>query len=1495
MEPEMNGPVNGESPSNGPRLWEKSWTIDEMRKSANNWSLAGDAGLLHHLQDFSQQMISRVHEIGKEVDGLLHDTKMTGVRVHNVFNDFIMLANTQFVENRVYDEDVSSEETAKESNKEESQEKTREQREAELIPKVSEALQLGIKVTEDAFEALDSNVVNSDSEDDDDTNYRVDPILEAKDPYINRPLPYLIGTPNFMSNEDVGLEEESEEEEVGHGELSESEAEKDSSEFSSSEDESETEKPVSKPRTGTDMTESSESESSEGDLFEAKKEKDSDESDETEESDVEDEKVENEDSKDTKVGGFADELASKLGIAPPVVAEEHKEKQRSESESSHKKKKHKKEKDKEKAKPKKHTDDDDMFPTSIQEDEDDNLFAPKGGLFSTGKGLFDDDDEDEGGLFDDDVKKEEKPKKRADSSPKKQQKKEVESKKPVVKSGGGGGGLFDEEEDDDDFFPTGTESKKDVPEKKPASAKSDLFADDEDEDLFSSTKEKSEPEKKKKKTEKKLPAGAVSMFGSGPNPLAAAIKKQRKDSDEEDNDWSDGEKSRSSSVKSSSSSTTSTKQVDRLKKEGRSSSKNSLFDDDDADDALFSAPAKPRADSKSKAKPASSLFAEDDDNDLFASTKSTAGKAASQKKPVDSKARAGSLFDDDEEEDLFGVPAKPKESEKKKPVGGVSLFGGAEILKKKTENEVKEPEKKAEPVKSPPTKTTLSLFDDEEDDLFGEKPALPKETKVEKKTESQKKNKNLFEDDDLLFGEEEQQSPGVDIFGSPPKISEKKGSIVSNEEQSSPVTEENMATSPPKKKPVGGVSMFGGMDPMAALRNRKRSESSKEKEDSKSEVKVEKEKPKVKVEDKPEVEADDRPVPPSPPAAGDLFDEDEDDLFSVPKSGTKKDNIKSSLIPDDDDDDDMFSMPKPATKKPETKSSLIPDDEEDDMFSSTSITKKTSVKEPVSVDKNENSKDDEDDLFNLKPPALSVEPVKPKKPVGGVSMFGGMDPMSALKKKQEKVSPQKDSLFDDDNEDDLFAPKEKKVPAKQETKPDVLSAASKMDSKPVENKPEELPVPVKKKPPGAVSMFGGADLFGANKKKTEVQNEKDGDNTVMSSPDSDEMNLGINPAALLPGAAPPSEKLETEVIGFDKPAEVKTLQSANKDRAKIQTKRRPPSRHSRHFSPEPSFDTSPPPVIPENDRVPRPTSDLFGNEDMFSTSPPKPAAVQPKINEEDLRKTTPIKSKEDTQSAINDKSDDIFSLKSETKKGAESNDIFSKPKETKKNDLTSEEDIFSTKPKVPKSTNFDDDLFSAKTPVPKKTEKKEDILNDDQDIFASKKKTKNKQKTIFDDDNDIFASSSINDTATTPTPATEPPVTTATKSADDNIFEDSSLNPKSAIPKSTDTKTTDSSKNAIDENADDLFASKTTKKKTKKAQTKDEDLFQDDTDIFADVPAAKPKEKKKKKTTAATKKSIFKDDNDDIFAEASPTTKQKKEKPKKTTTTTEDIFDDPLA
>ena len=45
--------------------------------------------------------------------------------------------------------------------------------------------------------------------------------------------------------------------------------------------------------------------------------------------------------------------------------------------------------------------------------------------------------------------------------------------------------------------------------------------------------------------------------------------------------------------------------------------------------------------------------------------------------------------------------------------------------------------------------------------------------------------------------------------------------------------------------------------------------------------------------------------------------------------------------------------------------------------------------------------------------------------------------------------------------------------------------------------------------------------------------------------------------------------------------------------------------------------------------------------------------------------------------------------------------------------------------------------------------------------------------------------------------------------------------------------------------------------------TKDDDLFKDDTDIFADLPASKPKEKKAK--TKKESKSIFKDDVGKIY------------------------------
>ena len=46
---------------------------------------------------------------------------------------------------------------------------------------------------------------DSDSEDEERDRYRPEPILEAKDPYLHRPLPYLIGSQAFAQDDDVGL------------------------------------------------------------------------------------------------------------------------------------------------------------------------------------------------------------------------------------------------------------------------------------------------------------------------------------------------------------------------------------------------------------------------------------------------------------------------------------------------------------------------------------------------------------------------------------------------------------------------------------------------------------------------------------------------------------------------------------------------------------------------------------------------------------------------------------------------------------------------------------------------------------------------------------------------------------------------------------------------------------------------------------------------------------------------------------------------------------------------------------------------------------------------------------------------------------------------------------------------------------------------------------------------------------------------------------------
>ncbi|XP_069316717.1 WASH complex subunit 2A isoform X13 [Eulemur rufifrons] len=659
-----------------------------------------------------------------------------------------MLSNTQFIENRVYDEEVEEPVPKAEAERTE-QEKTREQKEVDLIPKVQEAVNYGLQVLDSAFEQLDIKAGNSDSEEDD-ANERVELILEPKDLYIDRPLPYLIGSKLFMEQEDVGLGELSSEGSVGsdRGSIVDSEEEKEEEE---SDEDFANHSDNDRNRHTTQM--SDEEEEDDGcDLF-ADSEK--------EEEDIED--VE-ENARPKRSGPtFADELAARIkGDGGSRMGQEQT------TLSSGEAKLQKALKEKKERRTPSDDEEDNLFEPPKLTDEDFSPFGSRGGLFSGGKGLFDDEDE-ESDLFTE--AHQDRPARTAvheESSFSKPGKKipagavsvflgdtdvfgaasapsRKEPQKPEQPPPGKSPypppptGLFDDDDDDDDDFFAASCSKPSKTGKVQATA--NIF-DDEEGDLF---KEKagtlpeatvSQTDENKARAEKK-----VTLHSSKNLKLPSETKTQKGlFSDEEDSE-----------------DLFSSQNASKLKGASLPPSKLptsvSLFDDEEEEDNLFgTTTAKTQTSSlqtqsQKKAKPSelskkktSALFSSDEEDqwNVTDSQTSSASDSRSKREPKNSGSIHGqeavkktSLFEEDDEDDLFAIA---KDSQKK--TQRVSLLfeddadsGGSLFGSPPTSVPPATTEKETVPVVPP------LLFGDEEEKeaLFGVKP-------VDKKVESAKES-----------------------------------------------------------------------------------------------------------------------------------------------------------------------------------------------------------------------------------------------------------------------------------------------------------------------------------------------------------------------------------------------------------------------------------------------------------------------------------------------------------------------------------------------------------------------------------------------------------------------------------------------------------------------------------------------------------------------------------------------------------------------------------
>ncbi|XP_051656033.1 WASH complex subunit 2C-like isoform X6 [Manacus candei] len=859
-------------------VWERPWSLEEIRKGSQSWSLASDAGLLHFLQEFSQQTISRTHEIKKQVDGLISETKATDCRLHNVFNDFLMLSNTQFIENRVYDEEVEEPIPKADVGDKAEQEKTREQKEADLIPKIQEAVNYGLQVLDSAFEQLDIKAGNSDSEEEE-SNERVELILEPKDLYIDRPLPYLIGSQQFMEQDDVGL-----------GDLSSEEGSVDSDRGSvidsEEKDEEESDDEFGNPSEDDQKTRTvqmSDEDDYDGcDLFDSEKEEDED-------GDLE----ESTKPKKKRPTSFADELAAR--IKGEVAIKEDKERSSLSSET----KARKTPKEKKEVRVPSDDEDDDIFKPPKLTDEDFTPFGSRGGLFSGGTGLFDDEESD---LFAEAPKGEES-KEREERVPvseasttkslkklpagavslfpggsdvfsssvvgEKDKKSAAHSTEKTPKQPGKVV-LFDDDDDDDDFFVEATKKHPD-----PVKSTADLFDDDEEGDLF---KEKPAVPSVVAGTTKETESHRETVMekknqqssGEDFKPLSETPPRKQRGlfSDEED---SEDLFSSSKTVKSKATSLPTSKSITKAplslfdddeedlfgvgpvkkhqEKTPEEKAKQSgplkkasilLFSSDEEEHWNVSKPAKLPSEDDGKedpAKPAStvsqakdvkktSLFEEDDEEDLFAITKE------SQRKPQ----KVSLLFEDDavNGESFFSsqstlLPSAAKAAvEKVKPAQTPSTFNEEEKEEKEdladkaaksnqiedtlwgleepeaapvprgTDVAGKQTKEKVEPfaaissepagnsdlfATSPPAlekdvksqaKKVLSLFEEEEEERLDDDNGIKnaqKEIGVASEKTARPKSTGVFQDEELLFSHKLQKDndPDVDLFASPKK------------------------------------------------------------------------------------------------------------------------------------------------------------------------------------------------------------------------------------------------------------------------------------------------------------------------------------------------------------------------------------------------------------------------------------------------------------------------------------------------------------------------------------------------------------------------------------------------------------------------------------------------------------------------------------------------------------------------------------------------------
>lgn len=190
----VGGVAQAPQPAQQPKkpIFEVPKTMDSLRNDVGEWSLADDVGLMVVLEEISGNLRNKMMEVEKEVDELVHSSSACHVALRNTFTSFAMLSHSQFVENRVYEEDEAeiTKEGAKNAKLEQKSGVLADtsKREEVLVPKYSKALAT-------SYQALRWRIRSTQD----------DTAPSTPNPFATKALPSLIGSSAYNSDDRIGL------------------------------------------------------------------------------------------------------------------------------------------------------------------------------------------------------------------------------------------------------------------------------------------------------------------------------------------------------------------------------------------------------------------------------------------------------------------------------------------------------------------------------------------------------------------------------------------------------------------------------------------------------------------------------------------------------------------------------------------------------------------------------------------------------------------------------------------------------------------------------------------------------------------------------------------------------------------------------------------------------------------------------------------------------------------------------------------------------------------------------------------------------------------------------------------------------------------------------------------------------------------------------------------------------------------------------------------